>query len=127
MKTQFEVNGWFKSTEEDHYKDGCLLNTGASFSGTERWIANTIPELIKKLRDFVGVPDEYEIELDSCGEEGRVDISVLETADSYTASKCQIEQWKAGDFRLWYSCYSFHIEEVTHKTVSLIEDWNNGK
>jgi hypothetical protein len=74
------------------------------------------------LRSFVGVDDDYEIELDACDDDGRVDISVMETNDSYTATERQIEEWKKGELTLWYSTYTFHVEEVTRKTVRLVED-----
>jgi hypothetical protein len=115
----YEVNGWYKYAEQDDHEEGCLPGTGFSFGGNERWSADNIPDLLIKLRNFVGVDDEYEIELDCCDEDGRVDISVLETADSYTAMPYQIEEWREGKLKLWASCYTFMVEEVERKTVRL--------
>ena len=46
----YEVNGWHKYGEQDNYEDGCDPNKYVSFSGNERWSAETIPELLNKLR-----------------------------------------------------------------------------
>lgn len=117
----YEVNGWCKYGEQDHYETGCDPDKYVSFSGNERWSAETIPELLKKLRDFVGVDDDYEIELDACDEDGRVDICVMETNDSYTADEWQIEEWKKGELALWYSTYTFMVERAAREPVQLVE------
>ena len=119
--TKYEVNGWFKFAEQDHWEEGCDPDTGFSFSGDDRYRSATIEDLLKQIRDFVGVPSDYEIELDSCDEDGRVDIQVLETADGYTADDRDIEKWKKGDLALWYATYSFMVERVTREPVRLTE------
>lgn len=115
----YEVNGWYKYGEQDHLETGCDPDKYVSFSGPEQFSALTIPDLLIKLRNFVGVHDDYEIELDACDEDGRVDISVLETADSYIANEWQVEEWRRGEIPLWYSTYTFHVAEVTRKGVRL--------
>ena len=90
----YEVDGWCKFGERDYYETGCDPDQPVSFADTTVWRAKTVGGLIKQLREFVGVPDDYEIELDACDEDGRVDISVMETNDSYTASSRDIELWK---------------------------------
>ena len=117
--SKYEVNGWYKFAEQDDHEGGCMPETGFSFSGDERWSAETVPELLKKLRDFIGVDDDYEIELDCCGDDGRVDVSVLETIDSYVADERQVEAWREGKLTLWYSCYTFMVEEVERTPVAL--------
>ena len=123
--TKYEINGWFKFAEQDHWEEGCDPDTGFSFSGDDRYRSATIEDLLKQIRDFVGVPDDYEIELDSCDEDGRVDIQVLETADGYPANDRDIEKWKKGDLALWYATYSFMIERVTREPVRLTETNND--
>ena len=118
----YEVNGWWKHGEQDFYETGCDPDRYVSFAGNERWSAETIPALLKQLRAFVGVDDDYEVELDACDEDGRVDISVMETNDSYTATPRQIEEWKRGELALWYSTYTFVVEEVTRKQVRLCDE-----
>ena len=117
----YEVYGWFKSGEVDDPEHGCLPDTGFSFGGDDRFKAETIPALISKLRDFVCVDEDYEIELDACEEDGRVDISVTETKDSYPATEKDIQRWKDGELELWYSTYSFYVKEVTRTAVRLKE------
>jgi len=117
----YEVNGWCKYAEQDFYETGCDPDRYVSFSGNERFSAHTLPDLLIKLRSFVGVDDEYEIELDACDEDGRVDIQVMEAADSYIANEWQVEEWRRGEIPLWYSTYTFYVEEVTRRTVRLLE------
>lgn len=118
----YEVNGWSKYGERDYYEDGCNPDEYVSFSGDERWSAETVPELLSKLRSFVGVDDDYEIGLDVCGEDGRVDIQVMETNDSCPATAWQFKEWRVGELALWASTYTFMVEEVTRKSVRLVED-----
>lgn len=118
----YEVNGWCKFADQDHWETGCDPDSTYSFSGSERWSAETIPALLKQLRAFVGVDDIYEIELDACDEDGRVDISVQETADGYTAYEWDIEKWKKGELALWYATYTFMVEEVERKSVRLCDE-----
>jgi hypothetical protein len=118
----YEVNGWWKYAEQDHWKTGCDPDSGYSFSGDDRIYALSISEMLQKLRGFVGVDDDYEIELDACDEDGRVDISVMETNDSYTPTPRQIEEWKRGELALWYSTYTFDVKEVTRKQVRLRDE-----
>ena len=117
----YEVDGWCKFGERDYYETGCDPDQPVSFADTTVWRAKTVGGLIKQLREFVGVPDDYEIELDACDEDGRVDISVMETNDSYTASSRDIELWKKGELALWASTYTFYVEQVERKAVRLVE------
>ena len=117
----YEVNGWFKFAEVDDYEHGCDPDTATSWAGDDRFSGQTIDEVLQSLRDFVCVPDDYEVLLDSCEEDGRVDIQVLETEESYPATERQIEAWKKGELKLWHSTYSFEIEEVTRTPVRLTE------
>lgn len=120
MKT-YECNGWFKFAEEDNFEHGCDPDTAFSFAGDEIFKGETIEDLLKKVRDFVGVGEAHELELDSCETDGRVDIQVLETKDAYEATTSEIEAWKRGEIKLWAACYSFEIYEVERRTVNLRE------
>lgn len=115
----YEVNGWFKYGEQDFYETGCDPDSHVSFSGNERFSADNTPDLLIKLRSFVGVDDDYEIELDACDEDGRVDIQVMETAEGYPATAWQFKEWKRGELALWACTYTFMVEEVTRKSVKL--------
>lgn len=118
----FEVEGWHKYGEVDSYEDGCNPDKYISYGGDERWSVPDLHNLLAQLRSFVCVDDDYEIELDACGEDGRVDISVMETGDSYPASEWDIEKWKKGELVLWYSTYTFYVQHVERRTVRLSED-----
>lgn len=115
----YEVNGWDKYGERDYFETGCDPDEYVSFSGDERWSAETVADLLIKLRSFVGVDDDYEIEIDTCGETGRVDISVMETNDSYPATAWQLKEWRRGELALWASTYTFYVEEVQRTAVPL--------
>ena len=118
----YEVIGWHKFGERDYYETGCDPDEHIHFSGSDRWSADDLGNLLSKLRSFVGVNDDYEIELDACDEDGRVDISVMETGDSYSANERQIEAWKKGELALWYSTYTFYVHKVERKGVRLLEE-----
>ena len=117
----YEVNGWHKFGERDYYETGCDPDEYVNFGGQDRWSAVTVKDLLLQLRGFVGVDDDYEIELDSCDEDGRVDIQVMEIAEGYTANEWHIEEWKKGELALWYSTYTFYVEQVERKSVRLVE------
>lgn len=115
----YEVNGWSKYGERDYYETGCNPEQYVSFSGDDRFSANSISDLLIKLRSFVGVDDDYEIGLDACEDTGRVDICVMETNDSYPATAWQFKEWRAGNLALWSSTYTFYVEEVQRAYVPL--------
>ena len=119
MKTaQYEVQGWAKFIEEDNYDHGCIGQTQYN-TGNDSFSADTIPALVDKCRAFCGADPEGVL-LDSCEEEGRLDIQVTEDDNGTPASASQIEDWKRGELRLWLACYTFTVERVERETVSLI-------
>lgn len=112
----YEIDGWYKFAEKDDWEKGCDPDMGISSSGNDRFSADTIDALLKKVLDFLGAPYTYHIDFDPMGDEdGRVDISFLETGEAYYATDAEIEQWKKGERDLWAACYVFHVEEVTRK------------
>ena len=117
----YEVNGWFKFGEKDSFEHGCDPDTAFSYAGSSVFKGETIEDVLKEIRGFVGVPDDHEVELDACGEEGRVDIQVLESEQGYPATSAEMEKWRAGEINLWASIYSFEIYEVERKVVNLNE------
>ena len=115
----YEVNGWHKFGGRAYYETGYDTDERICFGGKERWSAETVPELLNKLRGFVCVDDDYEIELDACDEDGRVDIQVMEISEGYIASERDIELWKRGQLALWACTYTFMVEQVERKSVRL--------
>lgn len=120
MKTQYEVTGWIKFSEEDDFNEGCQPDTTTTTQGDDIFKAATVKELIAKIVAFLGLDnDDDAVELDTCDEPGRVDISQTEDEDGTRASERDLEKWKQGKIKLFYATYSFHVEKVTRETVRL--------
>ena len=111
MKT-YETNGWYKFAEQDDWEHGCDPDTAFSYAGDEVFKAETVEDLLKQIRDFVGVGEAYELDIEPCETDGRVDIQILENKDAYAATDSEIEAWKRGEIKLWSAIYSFEIQEV---------------
>lgn len=120
MNTYYQANGWAKFYEEDIYNEGCLPHTGGLIDGREVFRADTIDGLLNELLAFTGGDREC-LELNSCDEAGRVDISIMENADGCKATKWEIESWKEADIQLWDCIYTFQIEKITAEAVNLEE------
>lgn len=116
---KYEVNGWFKHSEEDSFEHGCLSNTAYAVSGKERFIGASIEALLQSLNEFTGNNDKDAVELDACDETGRVDIQVTETEQGHVASPNEIAAWYRGEKRLWSAYYTFHVERVERVSVQL--------
>lgn len=120
MATRYEINGWFKSAEIDNFEDGCQTEGGTSAQGSDRFSAESIVALVEQLRQFVPfVTESDSIQLNSCGELGRIDVFGMETDDANEPTAEQLAQWKAGLYRLWYVTYTFTVERVTREIVTL--------
>jgi len=121
MKTYYQANGWVKFYGEDVYEEGCLPHTGGIIDGREQFKADTLDGLLNELIAFTGANYE-DIQLDSCDEIGRVDISIMENADGARAMKWEIDSWKEADIQLWDCIYTFHIEQINATPVKLLEE-----
>ena len=120
MKTYYQASGWGKLSEEDIYKDGCQPNTGGFTTGYTLFKADTLDGLLNELISFVGANHE-DVQLNSCEEVGRVDISIMENADGARATKQEIELWKEADIQLWDCIYTFTVEKIQAEAVNLEE------
>lgn len=120
MKTYFQANGWAKFYELATYEDGCLPHTGGMIDGSELFKAETLDGLLGGLLSFTSGEADC-LELNSCDELGRVDISVMEDENGYKATSRQLEQWKNGEIRLWDCIYTFQVEKITAEAVNLEE------
>lgn len=116
----YETKGCLKFWEEDRYSEGCVPNSGSCCWIDYPMQADTLGELLEKINCFTSNSDEDAILLDACEEEGRVDIQVLETEESYPPSPAQLQAWKEGKLKLWLCDYSFQIEKVSREKVSLL-------
>ena len=119
----WEVNGWYKISEEDSYEQGCF-GPGNDDSGSDSFSGDTLDELFESILEFLCMDTTPEamrdtIEINSCGEPGRVDISRMEDAQGYEATKHDLELWKQGEKRLWYCTYIFGVQHVDRKVEEL--------
>lgn len=103
-----------KYYEEDIYSSGCQPDTGGRFIVEITFNDSTIEGLLTQIKEYYDVTDD-DILLNACGEDGRIDIQVLEDKDSYKATEQEIELWKHGEIKLYLSTYIYHIEEVQRK------------
>jgi hypothetical protein len=111
-KTQYQINGFLKFSEEDNYLEGCDPHTTQTFEVNVPFRGDSADEVIKAAAEFLGI-EEDGIERNACDEKGRVDFAGMETNDSFSPSKDQIAAWKIGKLRLWYAVYTAHVEKVT--------------
>ena len=81
------VNGLLKFSEEDSYQSGRVVGTAVSDCINATFTGETLAALLEDLKIFTGCDD---ILLNSCNEQGRVDLQGYETADCETASKTDI-------------------------------------
>ena len=120
-RTTYEATGWLKLAEEDVFETGCEKGSSAT-SGDDRFIGKDIKEVVAKCAGFCpGNAREGDLMRDSCDEDGRLDIQVMEDADGNGASKHQKEQWRQGKCRLWLCTYVFKIERVERKPIKMAQ------
>jgi len=117
-KAYFEAKGWIRFSEEDIYAEGCQPDSGGMFSGDQVFKADTIEGILDQILAFTG-GDKDALELNACGEAGRVDVSILENWESYPVTEREIERWKAGEVKLWNSIYSFNVQFVRNKAEAV--------
>lgn len=114
----FESGKALKFVEEDNYQEGCLPETSQSYMVNIEFEAETLEELLNEIKKYYCADDD-EIILNSCEEDGRLDICILEDENSFKAPDYQIEQWKQGEFKLYYAIYSYNIKEVEKRSIRL--------
>lgn len=100
-----------KTAEEDIFKSGCEI--GNSIYCTDiKFEAETIKELLTKIKDYFYV-DAENILINSCDENGRVDIQVYENAEGYQATGDALKEWKNAKIKLWLCTYTGYIKKLT--------------
>lgn len=117
MNNAYEVNGWSKFTEEDVYSEGCLPETMSNYGGHDRFIGNTVEEVLEKIMSFTNAEKDWML-LNSCDDVGRVDVQVNENEDGYRATEQEIKQWKQGKLKLWLATYIFYVKECKDVDLS---------
>lgn len=112
-----KTNGFLKMVEVDDFENGCDPDTAQQSYDDTRFIGANEQEIIEKIKDYYGVKDNALI-LNSCGENGRIDIQRIENANGDSASTSEIKRWKMGELTLYAAYYSANVEEVVEFTFS---------
>lgn len=118
---RFETNEGFVFSEEDSFENGCLSNTQQSWIYDVDFKADTVKELLQKIKEHFEV-DDQDISLNSCDELGRIDIQKLKNKRGYFLTPSEIEEWKKGKIQAWSVCYTYTIYEVERKIVDLVKE-----
>jgi hypothetical protein len=117
---KFRVRSYFASSEKDNYEKGCYGKT-LTYHGLryEIYEADTLTALIEKLKNVFGVDG---VDLDSCDETGRLDLSGLKIRpfEQSRPSKNSIAEWVKGEINLYYTVYTFTVEIIESK-ISLCD------
>ena len=108
--TIYRINSFWKTSEEDVYCESILDHTMRESECGISMQANSTDDLIERVRQFFGV-DSDALVLDSCEEQGRIDVSTLENSDGYQAAAREIELWKKGEYRLWTCTYTAYVQK----------------
>lgn len=106
--SEYYIDKGVKFVEEDVYSEGCLPETSFMVDMDVSFRGSTKEEAIQNMLDFYHVKKE-DVEFDSCGEEGRMDIGLLENADAHRASDSEIELWKQGKLKLYAVTYTHNL------------------
>ena len=117
MDTYYTSGKGIKFACEDNFENGEIGKSQMS-EFEEEFIGDTAEEVVQKLIDYFDTKRKY-VDLNSCDENGRIDISILENADGYKSSLREEELWKKDRLKLWSVTYSFIIRKVEEKEVIL--------
>lgn len=116
-----EANGFYKMVEVDDYVEGGLPDTVQNSFINIVFYGDVQKDILIKICDYFSVPyggDDYI--LNSCEEDGRIDVQILENGEGIPASKRDIELWKRGEMTLYAATYTTYIENVTRKPFKLV-------
>ena len=108
------VNGLLKFAEEDRYQSGCVVGTAFSACINATFTGETLAALLEDLKIFTGCDD---ILINSCDEQGRVELQGYETADGSTASASDMQLWKDGKIKLYSVTYTALIYKAELSTL----------
>ena len=96
------IIGIAKVWEEDDYVNGCIdewhyAEIDVSFKSAD------LKGVLDRLQEFTGCDD---IHLNSCEEQGRVDLQGYETVDGSPALESDMQLWKDGKIKLYAVTYT---------------------
>ena len=131
-KVNYRIKGYVAHSEQDSFENGCFGETKHQSSDSYQIDCPTFAELLKTLSvDFAAKRGEVAADfteywgdfiLNSCDENGRVDIQVMQTKPFQCAwpSTTTMEQFKAGKRNLWLTTYTFNVERIETE-IDLLE------
>jgi hypothetical protein len=105
---KYKTDGGLKFIEEDDYNDGCLPNTAREWDCDAAFEADSVDELISDMCEHLCC-DYDALLLNSCDENGRIDIQTLENDDSCEPSAVELAAWKKGRLKLYSCTYSYRV------------------
>ena len=108
------VNGLLKFAEEDSYKSGHVVGTAFSACINATFTGETLAALLEDLKIFTGCDG---ILINSCDDQGRVELQGYETADGSTASASDMQLWKDGKIKLYSVTYTALIYKAELSTL----------
>ena len=108
----YMINGFLKFAEKDNFDQGCDPDTALNASIDVSFTSDTIDGILDQVRSFFGVNDENLL-LNSCEENGRIDIQITENNNGDQPSIDELERFKRGDLDLWAVTYSGVLYELT--------------
>jgi len=114
--TTYQIHGFLKFAEVDSWEEGCDPDTSITQEVSVNFTGKSPVEVIEKAAEFLGVATKGKdngVELNACGDKGRVDFAKMEDAEGTTPSKSQIAAWKNGKETLYYVVYTAYVERVT--------------
>ena len=114
MKTTYRIKGYIAHSEIDNWDQGCIGPAKTEWGDGFTLESDSIAGLLEKLSaDFCATSNDGFL-LDSCDEDGRLDLQVYQREPFKIGkpSEATIAKWKAGGIDLWLTCYSFQVEKV---------------
>ena len=114
MKTTYRIKGYIAHSEIDNWDQGCIGTTKTEWGDWYSIEADSIAGLLEKLSQDFCAASNADVLLDSCDEDGRIDLQVWQAGafEVGNVDEDLIANWKAGKIDLWLTCYSFQVEKV---------------
>lgn len=100
------VNGWLKDAIEDDYKLGYIGGWVHPTCNNQTFYNDSLHTLLDELINFTGHTD---MTLNSCDEDGRVNIHGMECNNGDIVSDSDIAEWKEGKIKLYAVTYTFLV------------------
>lgn len=114
MKTTYCIKGYIAHSEIDNWDQGCIGPAKTELGDRYSCEATSLRDLLDTLKAEFRVISDEDFLLDSCGEDGRLDLQVYQR-EPFKIGKlleATVSNWKAGEIDLWFTCYSFQVEKV---------------